>query len=460
MSISSNNLTSIDPASLAEGQRVIIIDGTAYVAGTGGGGSGSGAFDLAKVTEYIPYAPEVTAVTSVVVSGMGVIADEEDVTAANGTYLVTADTAAETNWKKRVYKHESADYYLDYYIPSDMPEEAMWQFKYGNGSEFAVLYSSEDIASGESDWENFEWGESLTLTLAVTTTTTPEQPLVLKGVKASGYADGAWTFGAATTDFSETELAPTVGEVFAVNGNKLIGLPISVGSQQKMPGNLVMFHRPNLSHTDGKYYPDLTGNCKIMTPDSQLDYKLTPSRCGLPVHFSNYFGYVGEGGLLIKNLPETDAFTIEFWVYQHTDETDKVGGAVLVHSGADESIDIVTTKQASDYLVTPIYKAWFHLAITHEAGAGFTREYINGVFNGESEFKGMPILTWNEEGWWESTGEYTGKIGGNGDSEIEFVPGAVGSGTSKYFDEVVIWDKVIYDANGFTPPSMDKPYNI
>ena len=226
---------------------------------TGGGGSGSGAFDLAKVTEYTPYAPEVSAVTSVVVSGMGTFGDgEEDVSDANGTYLVTAETATESDWQKRVYKHESADYYLHYYEDPDYPEDAYWQFGYDTDSGFMSLSSSENIASGENDWENWDWGETFTLTLDVTTTTTPETPMVLKGVLATGYTDGEWSFADSEQNFTGFENTPKKSCVYAVSGNKLIGSAVDLAGVY--PGDAILSNCDSLTDTYMRYT-----NCELST---------------------------------------------------------------------------------------------------------------------------------------------------------------------------------------------------
>lgn len=226
----------------------------------------SSIFDLVKVTEYIPYAPEVTAVTSVVVSGMGTFGDgEEDVTAANGTYLVTAETAGESDWKRRVYKHESADYYLYHHEDPDYPEDAYWQFGYDTDSSFLTLYSSEDIASGENDWHNEDWGEGFTLTLTCTTVTTPEQPLVLKGVKATGYTDDGWTFSSSETSFSGFEYTPKTSWIYATANNKLIGQPIAYAMD--VPAGTVFLFNKTLT--------DVVNNTTV------INYGLTASGTGI-----------------------------------------------------------------------------------------------------------------------------------------------------------------------------------
>lgn len=271
-----------------------------------GGGSGSGAFDLAKVTEYTPYAQGVSAVTSVVVSGMGVIADEEDVTAANGTYLVTADTAAETDWKKRVYKHESADYYLYHYADPDYPEDAYWQFGYDTDSSFLTLYSSEDIASGENDWHSEDWGEDFTLTLDVMTATTPEQPLVLKGVKATGYTDGEWSFADSEQNFTGFETTPKKSCVYAVSGNKLFGSAVDLAGMY--PGDAILSNCDSLTDTYMRYT-----NCELSTSVKKF------GSGSIKINSNGYIKF-NHGKTSLVNIPWTAAHF--FYADSYTGGTD------------------------------------------------------------------------------------------------------------------------------------------
>lgn len=266
-----------------------------------------GYFDLAKVTEYTPYAPEVSAVTSVAVSGMGTFGDgEEDVSDANGTYLVTAETANETDWKKRVYKHESADYYLHYYEDPDYPEDAYWQFGYDTDSGFMSLSSSENIASGENDWENWDWGETFTLTLDVTTTTTPETPMVLKGVLATGYTDGEWSFADSEQNFNGFETTPKKSCVYAVSGNKLIGSAVDLAGMY--PGDAILSNCDSLTDTYMRYT-----NCELST-----DVKKFGSG-SIKINSNGYIKF-NHGKISLVNIPWTAAHF--FYADSYTGGTD------------------------------------------------------------------------------------------------------------------------------------------
>ena len=272
-----------------------------------GGGSGSGAFDLAKVTEYTPYAPALSAVTSVAVSGMGTFGDgEEDVSDANGTYLVTAETATESDWQKRVYKHESADYYLHYYEDPDYPEDAYWQFGYDTDSGFMSLSSSENIASGENDWENWDWGETFTLTLDVTTTTTPETPMVLKGVLATGYTDGEWSFADSEQNFTGFENTPKKSCVYAVSGNKLIGSAVDLAGMY--PGDAILSNCDSLTDTYMRYT-----NCELST-----DVKKFGSG-SIKINSNGYIKF-NHGKTSLVNIPWTAAHF--FYADSYTGGTD------------------------------------------------------------------------------------------------------------------------------------------
>lgn len=188
-------------------------------------GGGSGTFDLAKVTEYSPATPEITAVSSVAVSGIGTVA-ETDRSAANGTYTVTDATSAESDWKKRVYQNGS--YYLYYYEESE--GEGYWYLgESTDGNNFLAYYTSENIASGANDWENWDYGETVSVSVTATTTTTPASGMVLKGVKAKGFNTETKKFIVGTTEvaLSGAYTTPKLGDMFVVVDNCIVGNSIA-----------------------------------------------------------------------------------------------------------------------------------------------------------------------------------------------------------------------------------------
>lgn len=236
---------------IKSGVRIFAVTGT--FEGSGGGGSGgSGAFDLAKVTNYTPYAPAMTQVTSVAVSGIGdwIYSDDPEsedyeynqyYSEANGWYYVTSETAEETDWKKRVYKHESKEYYLYYEYYDDYPDESTWFFSTSMSSDdqFIRKYNEYDwdtdeplpvgdLESGESEWGDYDW-EPFYVTLDVRTTAIPETPMSLKGVLATGYADGEWSFASAEKSFAGFDETPIKDYMYAVDNadNMLVGSPVA-----------------------------------------------------------------------------------------------------------------------------------------------------------------------------------------------------------------------------------------
>ena len=236
--------------------------------GTGGGGTGgSGTFDLAKVTEYTPARPAMTSVTSVEVSGLHDLIwsddpDDEDYeyneyySEANGTYNVTPETASEADWQKRIYKHESEEYYLYYEYYDDYPDESTWFLSTTPDSDgqFIRKYNEwdwdtdeplpvGDLESGTSEWGDYDW-EPHEVTLEVYTVATPDTPMVLKGVLATAYTDGEWSFASTEQSFTGFEETPKAGFIYAAAGDRLVGS--SIGCPYPM---LLMPLNGNLSAT-------------------------------------------------------------------------------------------------------------------------------------------------------------------------------------------------------------------
>lgn len=367
---------------------------TAAVEGiqVGGGGGGSGTFDLAKVTEYAPYAPAVQLVTSVNVSGIEDLIwsddpDSEDYeynmyySDANGTYNVTPETAGEMNWKNRIYKHESKEYYLYYQDNEDWPEDSTWfigeSFDYG----FVRKYNEwdpdtdemlmvGDLESGTSEWGDYDW-EPFSVTLNVHTVAIPETAMVLKGVMATGYGNDEWTFATTETDFSGFENTPQINSVYAVTGGRLIGN--RVGSPYpliSMPLNgdvsATSFGNPIVAKVEGK------------------------------LSFDSY-GAVFSGGQYI-NLPVDVRFfqedaTICLRVYQTGDGRygyvagvsdgyigiDNYGGTYNIWAG-NSGWNIIESD--SDYGRSEfehVINQEMHLAYVHNKGASKYQLYVNGV---------------------------------------------------------------------------------
>lgn len=178
---------------------------------------GGGAFNLAKVTEYTPYAEAVSGLSQIVVSGL---TDAYDT--ANGTYKVTAETEREPDHFKRIYKHISEDWYIwGEYEPEY--EEGYFYIGPALDSGNLVCWTSEELTDGEYYFEDWDSGDSFDVTLDVTKTTYPAIQMVLKGVLADGYYAGEWSFDSTEKNFTGFDKEPKKNRVYAVSNDSLIG---------------------------------------------------------------------------------------------------------------------------------------------------------------------------------------------------------------------------------------------
>lgn len=188
-------------------------------------------FGYAKITKYVPYAEAWSAPTTIEVSGMGTVGSGEDgdltdLSTANGIYTVTAETVSEKDPFKRVYRHTSEDWYIHSHA-SDEYEESYWYFGTSGSAERITFYSEgerKELDSGTYTFEDYDWGYSIDVTLAVTKTEHPEIPRVLKGVKAASFDQftWSWTWEDAESDYKMCGEEPEVDQIFAVNGNQLL----------------------------------------------------------------------------------------------------------------------------------------------------------------------------------------------------------------------------------------------
>lgn len=282
--INTNNLIKISDGVAVAGQRVIVINGVAHASGLGGRtaptggnsegsaldlsfitaaagdilsgkvgadregnpvygtlvpaqGGGSGGFDLARVTQYTPATEAYSALSQIVISELGYIGDEEndeggDYSSANGTYFPTPGTATETDPIKRVYKHESADWYIwctGYRNDEGYVEEPWWYLGPTPDSGAVEIlddgvYDNDGELGGGTVWlMESDWGYESMCQLTVTKVNYPKTDMVLRGVMATGYANGEWSFSETETDFFGAESVPKIGFTYPVFGNTLIG---------------------------------------------------------------------------------------------------------------------------------------------------------------------------------------------------------------------------------------------
>lgn len=183
-----------------------------------------------KIDTYIPHKDSYKSVTDITVSGAGAFGSEEDgdytdYSSANGKYLVTPETAENENPFERVYKHETANWYIHGYFEEEY-EEGYWYIGTSPDSERLArsTSSNEQIQSGTYTFEDWDWGWEVEVTLAVNEVDVPEQPLVLTGRKSTGFDPDTWefTWSDESESFLECSETPEPGMIFAASGNQLL----------------------------------------------------------------------------------------------------------------------------------------------------------------------------------------------------------------------------------------------
>ena len=195
----------------------------------GEGGGGAGAFDLVAITSYTPaYAN----ITSMQLSGMGM--DEmsgSDFSAANGTYTVTNDTAS-LPADKKVFKHNSANYYV-VYLPEST--DGMY-YSYGwclassasvSNPWGAYMIGPKDLVAGTSYWQD-EMGMTYQ-SVTVSNIQSTEVPAAVSAVAVTGYAFDTLLFDIdydTPVAISSYDYEPEVHGIYALNGTRLVGKPI------------------------------------------------------------------------------------------------------------------------------------------------------------------------------------------------------------------------------------------
>ena len=213
-------------------------------------------FSVAKVVEYTPYSPAFNGITEIEVSNIGYVGNQDedwgqDYSDANGKYVVTEDTYYETDEKKRIYKHESKNYWIMFY---DDSEWGNWGYNYwvitpyeGDSEPYSAVVCVEEsnFTTGVSEWYNMEYDMPVDVGIATTITNKPEQPLVLNGYKAGGYdeAEMDWLFLDTVTDFTGFDVTPKVGEMYNTFGGRLIGGSLGYDPGD-MESNAVMYSNP------------------------------------------------------------------------------------------------------------------------------------------------------------------------------------------------------------------------
>lgn len=196
---------------------------------SGGGGGVLVRDSMALVTSY---QSAYTKITSLQLSGMIDDSDNSgyDLTPANGTYTVTAETADKSP-QERIYKHTSQNYYV-YYIPEST--DGMY---YGKGwainnsivydTMSVLMYTSNELVEGTSNWS----GEMNMLYMPVTISNIQSSlvPAVLTAVEVTGYNPTTLQYSIdydAAIPITTYDYEPEVHGIYAVSGTRLIGKPI------------------------------------------------------------------------------------------------------------------------------------------------------------------------------------------------------------------------------------------
>ena len=207
--------------------------GTLTDTGSGSSGTADSAFKLVKILEHQTYSDEFIAPDEITISGLGVLGDEEwgvDASAANGTYVVMP--GYENCWEqKRVFKHESAEYYLCYY-DSKLQEEPdfsnHWYIssRVGNYGWDALVYINVfQLFNGEQTWES-QYG-SVTLHHEITYQYHPVKPFILRGQEVRFYDiyNHFWDYST-EVDLLGFEKNAMVNSIYAAVNGRVIGDPV------------------------------------------------------------------------------------------------------------------------------------------------------------------------------------------------------------------------------------------
>ena len=221
-----------------------------------GGDTPASGFSVAKVTEYTPYSPAFNGITEIEVSNIGYVGNQvedwgQDYSEANGKYIVTEDTYYETDEKKRIYKHETKNYWIKFYddTENEWYGSSYWvitSYESDNDPYSAVVCVEEsNFTVGVSEWYSMEYDMPVDVGIATTITDKPEQPQVLKGKLAGGYdeAEMDWLFSETLTDFTGFDVTPKVGEMYNTLDGRLIGGSLGYDPGD-MESNAVMYSNP------------------------------------------------------------------------------------------------------------------------------------------------------------------------------------------------------------------------
>lgn len=207
------------------------------------GGSQS-AFDMYIIDQYTPFRASYTVPTSIVISGIPseVEGQSTGYEVANGTYNVTTETQNKSEFE-RVYKHSTLNYWFVYFNDEyngggmccaivdeyQLPAPSVWS---------CLAYRQGTNLADNATWymqSMYYW--SGTLTLAVTTTTVPQQNQILTGKLVTNYNPSTRQ---STTEANSTNLAkatnvsPLINHIYLGINGTIIGNPVDIN--QSFPG--------------------------------------------------------------------------------------------------------------------------------------------------------------------------------------------------------------------------------
>lgn len=230
------------------------------IAELSGGGGGGGSFDLVKVTEYTPYQAAFSGITKVTFSGFGY--DDmsgNDYSYLNGDWVV--ENPSEPDPLKRSFVNGSN---FLYYFPD--PEYRVggdaWCIgsnkNYG-GHEATLYYNTtSELTNGTINWSSMMGGA--TCTCAVTTATYPEQPLTLKGQKATGYDPDrkVWIISTEEVVLAGCYNSPVIGGLYVGIDGALAGNYVALSGEAAIPTGFtsntsISGYTVNQSHGAGSY---------------------------------------------------------------------------------------------------------------------------------------------------------------------------------------------------------------
>lgn len=246
-----------------------------------------------------------------------------------------------------------------------------------------------------------------------------------------------WSFSnEVKSNMSVSGVTPKVGSVYTEDTSLQIA-----GTYNKPPADgkmVALFHMER----NASVVVDATETCMLVGTNQCSPGNTEQVKFGTASFAYNYMDVNDWMSGAIVDLPELDAFTVEFWHY-YAGYYDKFGGPLLIVQNPDG--------QYGDYGVTWLSganfpkgskfrseKRWFHHALVREAGSQLVTEYIDGKPAAMYQF--APKLGGGRKVWVRAGG---------------FEPGQSGD-VRNYMDELAVFNYAKYHGE-FTPPTEPYP---